>query len=172
MLSSGRRSILLVRPAGCSPYLITSGAYVLLICMQLGLLLLNDAGCILCAQYLQKIRSLSLMLAADNYAPSTGACMHTTVRKPCQEHSCCHMVMCAWQCRCLELTDNDPKYTMFAFGTGYLNVLGQAANLGCSAYLTADCINFIVQMTNGHQFSPLEILLTYASELPPSVRRV
>ena len=59
VLSSGRRSILLVSPAGCSPYLITSGAYVLLICMQLEILLLNDAGCILCAQYLQKIRSLS-----------------------------------------------------------------------------------------------------------------
>ena len=74
------------------------------------------------------------------------------------------LVTCAWQCRCLELTDNNPKYTMYAFGTGYLNVLGQAANLGCSAYLTADCINFIVQMTNGHNFSPLEILLTYASK--------
>lgn len=67
-------------------------------------------------------------------------------------------------CRCLELTDNDPRYTIFAFGTGYLNVLGQAANLGCSAYLTADCINFMVEEVNGHQFSPLETLLTYASE--------
>ena len=67
-------------------------------------------------------------------------------------------------CRCLELTDNDPKYHLFAFGTGYLNVLGQAANLGCSAYLTADCIDFMVQQMNGHQFSPLETLLTYASE--------
>ena len=63
------------------------------------------------------------------------------------------------------MTDNDPRYTIFAFGTGYLNVLGQAANLGCSAYLTADCIDFMVEEVNGHQFSPLETLLTYASEL-------
>ena len=72
-------------------------------------------------------------------------------------------------CRCLELTDNDPRYTIFAFGTGYLNVLGQAANLGCSAYLTADCIDFMVGEVNGHQFSPLEKLLTYASELLQSL---
>ena len=67
-------------------------------------------------------------------------------------------------CRCLELTDNNPSYHLFAFGTGYLNVLGQAANLACSAYLTADCIDFMVQEINGHQFTPLETLLTYASE--------
>ncbi len=67
-------------------------------------------------------------------------------------------------CRCLELTDNNPSYHLFAFGTGYLNVLGQAANLACSAYLTADCIDFMVQQINGHQFTALETLLTYASE--------
>lgn len=73
-------------------------------------------------------------------------------------------LICHNACRCLELTDNDPSYHLYAFGTGYLNVLGQAANLACSAYLTADCIDFMVQEINGHQFTPLETLLTYASE--------
>ena len=47
MLSSGWRSILLVSPADCFIYFITSGAYVLLRCMQVKLLLLTDADCIL-----------------------------------------------------------------------------------------------------------------------------
>ena len=72
-------------------------------------------------------------------------------------------------CRCLELTENDPKFHLFAFGTGYLNVLGQAANLGCGAYLTADCIDFMVEATNGHEYTPLETLLTYASESAQSL---
>ena len=72
-------------------------------------------------------------------------------------------------CRCLELTDNNPDYHLYAFSTGYLNLLGQVANLGCSAYITTDCISFMVQETNGHHFSFLESLLTYAGELVPEL---
>ncbi|EIE25063.1 amino acid transporter [Coccomyxa subellipsoidea C-169] len=62
----------------------------------------------------------------------------------------------------LEMTLNDPKYTMLAWVTGWLNVVGQFACTSGSGYLTAKHMAVMWQMGNGHVLTPFEMFLSYA----------
>ncbi|KAK9902831.1 hypothetical protein WJX75_007886 [Coccomyxa subellipsoidea] len=63
---------------------------------------------------------------------------------------------------CLELTNNDPKYVIIGWITGWLNVLGQFATTAFAGFFLAQHLAAMWLLSNGHSFSPEELLLTYA----------
>ncbi|BDA41316.1 Amino-acid permease BAT1 [Coccomyxa sp. Obi] len=65
----------------------------------------------------------------------------------------------------LEMTLNDGRYTMLAWVTGWLNVVGQFACTSGSGYLTAKHMAVMWQMGNGHVLTPFELFLSYAITL-------
>ncbi|CAL8466364.1 g5900 [Coccomyxa elongata] len=63
---------------------------------------------------------------------------------------------------CLELTNNNPKYVIIGWITGWLNVLGQFATTAYAGIFLAQHLSAMWLLSNGHAFSPEEILLVYA----------
>ncbi|CAL5222699.1 g5101 [Coccomyxa viridis] len=63
---------------------------------------------------------------------------------------------------CLELTRNNKKYTLIAWITGWLNVLGQFATTGTLGYITVKHLGVMWMLANGHIFSNAETFLAYA----------
>ncbi|KAK9902713.1 hypothetical protein WJX75_003543 [Coccomyxa subellipsoidea] len=63
---------------------------------------------------------------------------------------------------CLELLNNDPKYLLIGWCTGWMNVLGQFALTAFNALLLARHVATMWLLLNDHVFAPLETLLVYA----------
>ncbi|KAK9902829.1 hypothetical protein WJX75_007746 [Coccomyxa subellipsoidea] len=63
---------------------------------------------------------------------------------------------------CIELTNNEPKYVIIGWITGWLNVLGQFASTAFIGFFLANHLGAMWLMSNGHAFSPEETLLVYA----------
>ncbi|KAK9902676.1 hypothetical protein WJX75_002307 [Coccomyxa subellipsoidea] len=63
---------------------------------------------------------------------------------------------------CIELTNNEPKYVIIGWITGWLNVLGQFASTAFIAFFAANTLGAMWVISNGHSFSPEETLLVYA----------
>ncbi|EIE25066.1 putative GABA-specific permease [Coccomyxa subellipsoidea C-169] len=63
---------------------------------------------------------------------------------------------------CVELTKNDPRYTLVAWVTGWLNVLGQVAATAGAASTAASHLGSMWMLSNGHVFTQFELFLTYA----------
>ena len=47
-------------------------------------------------------------------------------------------------------------------------MLGQAATLAAGAYLTADCVNDVLQMSGGAVLTPMQTFALFAGEQPLS----
>ncbi|KAK9908694.1 hypothetical protein WJX75_001534 [Coccomyxa subellipsoidea] len=62
----------------------------------------------------------------------------------------------------LELTKNDRRFLLIGWLTGWLNVLGQFAATAAIGALLANHIANMWLLGNGHTFSSVELLLTYA----------
>ena len=71
---------------------------------------------------------------------------------------------CACARRCMELTDNDPRWAILGWVTGWLNVLGQFATTAFAADILAAHIASMFLIGNGHVFSNVEMLLAYAGQ--------
>lgn len=64
----------------------------------------------------------------------------------------------------MELTDNDPRWAILGWVTGWLNVLGQFATTAFAADILAAHIASMFLIGNGHVFSNVEMLLAYAGQ--------
>ena len=67
----------------------------------------------------------------------------------------------------MELTDNDPRWAILGWVTGWLNVLGQFATTAFAADILAAHIASMFVMGNGHVFTNVEMLLSYAGQHCP-----
>ncbi|CAL8461965.1 g1496 [Coccomyxa elongata] len=65
-------------------------------------------------------------------------------------------------CWTLELGGTTPLFTLLAWMTGWLNVLGQLALTASTAYLVAIHLSVMFMVSNGHQLATHELFLTYA----------
>ncbi|BDA41309.1 Amino-acid permease BAT1 [Coccomyxa sp. Obi] len=65
-------------------------------------------------------------------------------------------------CWTLELGGTSPFFTLVAWMTGWLNVLGQFTLTASTAYLAAIHVSVMFVVSNGHQLTTFELFLTYA----------